>query len=327
MCKSITQRFKESREIKQKEYESKEKDSLGNLRGGHSGIMSEAGEIVGTCPRVAHLRSLGIQKYEHDFSTQIMFDRGYNNEDMIAEDLERTLAPGEKLLREEEIPISWTTKNGTLVTGRPDIVIAAPANGKLNASVGLEIKSLAAFWSAKTILFKQEPNLKHAIQAAHYMWKMNIPWKIIYRQYAKLIIPDWSWLLKELPGSEKDPGAEFLKFNKKSKPQELLPFEVVFDLRFNEDGFLEYSVEDSGEWHDSIVSSAGIERYYEHLSQIADKKDPGPRALTLDIHGNKLSYDSCNYCPPEFLCKEAEKLGYDEWLRRVKENLGIGGQV
>src|SRR6267378_3918819 len=120
---SLTKRLQQARKLDRHQYLEEAGKRIGALRAGNSGISDEEGNIAGACARVAHLRQLGVELEEPSYSKLIMFERGYDSEDMITKDLEKTLGPDEKILRETEIPTRWQTKSGTWVTGRPDIVL------------------------------------------------------------------------------------------------------------------------------------------------------------------------------------------------------------
>src|SRR5262245_49182448 len=120
---NLTERTKQARVLDRLEYEKKEEAKRGNLRAGNTGIMSPEGQIAGGCHRVSHLRQLGIEIDSPDAGSLLMFELGYANEDRIYSDLQKTLQSGELIRREDEIPINWTTSNGTAVSGRPDLVI------------------------------------------------------------------------------------------------------------------------------------------------------------------------------------------------------------
>lgn len=210
MSISLTERFAEARALERKEYEEKERTRRGNLRGGTSGILlTETGESAGACVRKAHLRSLGVQLEEPTEDKLIMFDLGYASEDVVYKKLLPTLRPGEMILREEQIPTSWFTSNGTKVTGRPDIVICeeyledtihVESDGTerlipMRAArplLGLELKSVHSMWTARDVLFQFSPKLANMAQSAHYMWQLSlqagkdVPYKLIYSSYSQL---------------------------------------------------------------------------------------------------------------------------------------------
>ena len=326
---SLSERLRKARQLSREKHRESDRQKFGYLRAGNSGIMSESGDIAGQCHRIAHLRQLGIDIDEPEYSKLIMFERGFNNEDMIYADLKATLNPGETILREEEIPTEWSTTNGTKVSGRPDMVICKPSteiqNGELkitgnNPILGIEIKSIASFWTAKSVLFSNEPKLPHLCQAAHYMWQMNIPWRLIYRQYSNLLIPDWGWLIKQLP-KEGEPNSEYIAWNQKTgKPKQLEPFELTFSLRLQNQR-LQYKKEEDPDsaWTSTLITIPDIVRYYEFTSKMASEKKLGPLPSEINCKGEKLNYNHADYCSLGDLCKNAEEMDYDVWLKAVRK--------
>lgn len=338
---NISERLRRARQISREKHRESDRQKLGDLRAGNSGIMSESGDIAASCHRVAHLRQLGIDIEEISFSKSIMFERGFNNEDMIHSDLVATLVEGESIVREEEIPTLWTTTNGTKVTGRPDMVICKKELSKvtkeeatrMNGSgpehmsagseieiarpiLGIEIKSIASFWTAKSVLFGNEPKLPHLAQAAHYMWQLNgIPFRLVYRQYANMLIPDWAWLIKQLP-KQGEKNSEYISWNEKTgKPKQLDPFELTFSLKLVNER-LYYKLEEAPEsaWTSTLITIPDLVRYYEFVSKMGTEKILGPIPSSVDARGQKLNFSHADYCP---VCKLGD-LPYDQWLEKCK---------
>ena len=158
----------------QAEHDLQEQSKIGTLRGGSSGCVTEDGRVVGKCHRVAHLRSLGLQE-DTTSADQIMFAAGYANEDIWYAHLSKSWQG--IILREEEIPISWLTQNGTVVSGRPDMVLC---NADSVPQLGLEFKLISSPFTAYNIAVKNLPNLDHVIQASHYMGELQVPFKLLY---------------------------------------------------------------------------------------------------------------------------------------------------
>ena len=142
------------------------------LRGGNSGALLADGRFIGD-PREAVLRYLGVET-EPSFATNLLFQAGHFNEDAMCDLLE---AAGQKFLREEHCPVTWTTKNGFLVTGRPDIMVLNEQDKELDdptaTFTGVEAKGIFSGWSA----LKQahwgygKPKDIYICQSAHYFYK------------------------------------------------------------------------------------------------------------------------------------------------------------
>lgn len=341
MSINLTERLKRARELKRTEHTSGESAKLGNLRAGSSGILTEQGDVAGSCLRKSHLRSLGIELEQPTEDKYIMFELGYANEDEMYRQLQTVLGQGEVILREEEIPIEWTTSNGTKVTGRPDIVICArglkvvPADDHPHTEkvrdgfeivpiLGLELKSVHSIWTVRDVLFNAKPKLSNLIQAAHYMWKLNIPYKLVYKSYSQLgqgTAGADSWVSRQFP-KQGERGSEYVEYNPKGQMKHIKQFEIVYDLKLDEYGRVHYKLEVEDKWTPSIVTTADIERYFEKTSRMVETGELGPRPTAVDTLGNKANYKDCSYCPLNDVCDKAdkEKLKYPQWLKLVVDN-------
>lgn len=322
----LTELFRQSRLNNREEYATKEIAKRGILRAGSSGIISEKGEVAGNCVRKSHLRSVGIEIDPPTEDKLIMFDLGYASEDIVYKKLVSAL-PAEQytVLREEEIPIQWNTSNGITVSGRPDIVICKVANNKqeVRPVLGLELKSVHSVWVAREVLFNRKPKLGNVIQAAHYMWKLGIPYKLVYTGYSQLgqgMAGEDTWASKLFPRMG-EPGSEFISYNEqKGTIKHIKQFEVVYDLQFDEAGRLCYKLEeeDPSEWTRTIVTRDSIEKYFEFVSRMEIDEDLGPRPSQIDTVGKKAGYKDCDFCPIRSTCDSHEKKGYKEWMSQVK---------
>ncbi len=338
MSINITERLAAARAKDRADYLEAAKKKQGQLRAGNSGIMSPTGDIAGGCHRVAHLRQLGIELDPPTPARLIMFEGGFANEDRIYQDLiKSTSIPSgssnpEVILREEEVPVSWKTKNGTEVTGRPDIVICrtAPTTDEIREGkqpekpvpmLGLELKSVNSVWVARDVLFSGKPKLDNICQAVHYGWKLNIPYKLIYRQYNIQVAPAFG-LNAPAPGA---PGYEQCEFNAKGKLKNIQPWELVYDLRINANGSVDYSVEGKDTWTRTLVNTADIERYYEFVSEMAAKKTLGPKFLNIDCLGNEL-FRHEDYCRACAVAEEVEN-SYEDWILVCKSESSEVGET
>lgn len=324
-----------------------EEAKLGNLRAGMTGIMSETGDIAANCHRKSLIRSMGLELEVIDENKMIMFELGYASEDITHQILLDSLQPGEILLREEEIPISWLTSNGTKVTGRPDIVICraaestvVPAGSDVNVDadvgsiiahagpmphhvsrmvpiLGLELKSVHSIWTARDVLFSGQPKMGNLAQTAHYMWKLGVPYKLIYKSYSQLGQSMSDWAVKFFP-RQGEPNSQYVDYNNKGGVKGLKQFEIVYDIQIDEKGRVGYKLEQDTEWKRSIITIQDIERYYEYVSQMTEKKELGPRPMTIDAHGEKLNYKECAYCPAQPTCDKYETLGFVAWTEAIR---------
>lgn len=316
-----------SRAAKRQEHIEKEKAKLGVLRAGSTGIMSEEGEVAGACHRISLLRSKGIEVDPPTWDKYIMFELGYANEDVILKQLRDSLPEGYTIKVEEEIPIEWHTSNGTKVTGRPDLVIMGP-DGK--AEMGIELKSVHSVWVAREVLFKKQPKLVNLAQAAHYMWKLGLSdYKLFYKSYSQLGqgMAGNEWIVKQFPRPG-EPGSEFVEFTDVSAAQaakgkgptikHIKQFEIVYDLKWDRNGRLQYRVEGTRSvWTSTIITKAALEAYFEFVSRMDKEKILGPLPSAVDSSGDKLNYSQCKYCPLQATCKKYQAEGYDKWMEQV----------
>lgn len=304
-----------------------ESTKAGTLRGGSVGLAESSDsklEISGTCHRQAALRFMGVdlKGMEEESTRDLMFAAGRTNEDSWLEVLSQAW-PG-KILREEEVPIRWTTAKGTPVTGRPDIVLASQDGTQLVR--GLELKLVSSLWTARTVL-KGEPKTNHLIQASHYMWKLSeqsgyeIPFELWYTSRV-----DWhvmGWAQKHFPKSGEH-NSEYCDYSTNKDGQveikKVLPFTKGFELRFLKNGQLQFKETGGAQkkWIDTIVTRDRIQKYYETVEATVQSKTLGPRPVNLDYAGQKENWKQCDFCPLAKTCDEYEDKGFEVWLEQVK---------
>lgn len=310
------------------EHMDKEQKKLGVLRAGSTGIINEEGDIAGACHRVSLLRSKGIEVDPPTWDKYIMFELGYANEDVILKQLKLVLEQqGMKVLQEEEVPIGWTTENGTLVTGRPDIVVQDAA-GK--AVLGIELKSVHSVWTARDVVFNNKPKLPNLAQAAHYMWKLGLSeYKLFYKSYSQLGqgMAGNDWIIKQFPRPG-EPGSDFIEYSEPSEAQKakgkkatikhIRQFEVIYDLRFDRNGRLQFKREDiQGVWTNTIITQQGIAKYFDYVSRMEETNTLGPLPAAVDAVGDKQNYTQCKYCPLQATCKQSGQ-SVNKWLQEVR---------
>lgn len=323
---SITGMLSQAMELEEKDHAEKEVIKRGVLRAGNSGIILPNGNPTASCARLAHLRSLGIDSETVGADRRIMFGGGISNEGYWLRQLS-TVWDGE-ILCEAEIPIEWSTTRSTKVTGRPDLVLCRsdpdgpiphPRDGlPLVPVLGLELKMVSAFNTARTVLFKGAPKLNHLCQAGHYSWKLGIPFRLVYTSYIDHSIPAWG--TQGLPKIN-DPLAVHCQFNDRGQVKKILPFVRVYELQWDANGFLQYRVEGSkSKWVTTIVSQSGIANYYDVVDAMGPGQPLAPRPETLTATGEKEGWTNCAYCALNKTCEERD---YSRWLSAVKELRGI----
>lgn len=317
---NITELLRRGREKQQTEHARKETEKLGTLRVGNSGIRDpKSGDVAGSCHRKAYLRMQGIEIETPDDAKQMMFQMGYASEDITTSTLEGMLEPGHTILREADIPIDWTTRSGIRVTGRPDVVICSGAKPLL----GIELKSVHSVWSAKKYLFEQTPSLSNLCQAGHYMWKLGIPYRLIYKGYSQLGQGmSWAPRMASMFPAQGSPMSEYMDYNERGLPLQVKQFELGYSLEIDEkSGRLRYRSDlPNSSWVDSLITTGDIQEFYEHVAEIGTSRDLGSRPLTLDASGNKESYTMCKYCPIQAECDTYDgDRDFDKWLNSVRE--------
>lgn len=309
---SLTSLYEKAVATEQAEHQVEESTKVGNLRGGNSGLLLEDGQVAGSCHRRAYIRMLGLEVDPPPANRLIMFDAGKFNEDYWFAKLGKSWTG--TVLRESEVPTCWTTTNGKKVTGRPDLVLVDPAGVRV---LGLELKMVASIWTARDVRFQGQPKLSHLTQAAHYMWQLGIPYRLIYTSYVDFAMVDWARKLFPL---RDHPLAVHLEYNEKGDAKKVLPFHSIYSLRFDSSGKLQYCEEGTGRWETTIVDIQGIQGYYDYISSIEETKNLGPRVSTLDLSGKKEGYSSCNYCPLNSICDKTSD--HDKWLTEVRRVAG-----
>ena len=311
----IKELFDEGVRLSVQEHAEQEAKKVGILRAGNTGIAAvDEGsgklEIAGKCHRQTYLRLIGVASEDADYSRELMFDSGRSNEDLWVAVLQRSYKG--IILREEEIPIQWTTKSGIPVSGRPDIVLCDNDKKPLR---GLELKLVSSMWTARDILMGRPKGL-HVMQAGHYMWKLGVPFELWYTSRV-----DWSvlgWAQKHYPRYG-EPGSEHCEYDDNGLIRKVIPFTQGFHLRFGEKGLIEYTPvgQEDEPWKETIVSAERIEAYYEYVAQIGQTKNLGPRPQNLSSTGEKQNWKFCDYCPLKPTC-DAHESDFDTWLEAAK---------
>ena len=285
-----------------------EAEKLGTLRGGSSGCITESGKVIGKCHRISHLRKLGLQKGVTQ-KDHIMFAAGYANEDIWLERLKESWDG--PILCEEEIPVKWTTSNGTLVSGRPDIVLCELKDDGVMIEpkpvLGLELKLISSPFTAYNVAAKDLPSLDHIIQASHYMWQLNVPFKLVYTSrssYGLGFAGMKNRWINEAPHCLND------------EQFKTIPFIKTFDM-WVEDGVVWY--QGSNAPQKTAVTIDGIKEYYERVSQMEERQSVGIRPDSRNADGTERSWNSCDpkYCPFAEVCDTYET-NYELWLDHAK---------
>jgi len=305
---------------RQGEQDSAEKDKLGTLRGGETGILLPGGKVGSDkCVRHVYLRQHGMKAETIDENRELMFSAGRSNEDGWVDALKRSWSG--KIRCEEDIPTKWLTTNGIPVTGRPDIILCDDNYSPVH---GIELKNISSVWTARQIL-QGRPRVKAIMQAAHYSMALNfLPFSVCYTsrmdwhpgkgaRYWPEHIPegvytgsDGTWLFKVGP------------FNREWKLRWVWPGGSSGDaiLMIND--------------RPSVITDRGIRSYYETLSKLDDEGATFPvDTIHFDPYSGEVDKETwtpdkyCKLKDTGLCCKDAGcEMNPQKWLEEVKSHLG-----
>jgi len=296
--------YKEGQAAIDAKRDAEEVNKLNTLRGGHTGCVTTANEVVGKCHRTAHLRSIGIQT-SADHSSKLMFEAGFGNEDIWVDILSKSWKGA--ILCEEEIPTHWLTSDNVPVTGRPDIVLC---DDKSVPQLGIELKLVSSPWTAYNRAVKEIPDIEHICQAAHYMWQLNVPYKLCYTSRSNYSLGFGAMKNKWVAQASQYLNEDQFK---------ALPFIIEIDMWIDNDVV----------WYQgwdkpikTIITASGIKEFYERTAQIEQRKSLGPRPVGRYADGTpkEKGKTQCDYCEFAAICDDYES-DYDRWLDEIKRKI------
>lgn len=277
--------------------------SVGNLRVGDTGTLTNDGKALGKCARHAHLRMLGYQIEQHGESKLIMFGGGHVSERMWDSWFD---ALGLPYKCEQDIPVEWTTTNGTKVTGRPDRVFVDKAGNPVHF---MEHKRVSSIWTANSVLLKGLPKFDHLAQAGHYCKLLGVEGTLTYTQDVNFHFPpNANWAKKKLDHPAiKRPGFYCV----------LEPFIYGYKIRWDGDDLM-YQGEEQIGWTRSPIKWTDIERFFEVASAMGPGVDLPPEPHTPTAEGDR-GYNTWDYSPIADVNKMVadKQLGYEDWLMLV----------
>lgn len=311
---------------------------VGSMRGGSTGMLLYGRTPNGQCARKAYLRFKGIDVSDIEPNRRLMFDAGLRNEDSWAE----TIAVGIKeqgldlvIKREEEVQVAWKLKDGTPVSGRPDIVLMRPDG---TPELGLELKLVCSLWTAKDLIVYGEPKMPHLLQAGHYLRQMSLGnyldgkpnpdlrWEIHYTNRVDFAISGEGWqraLFAKAP-------PHYMEWRTDAKgnnnPLKVLPFRMGFEIKFTPQGQLLYrrigtpEHPADGAWNYSVVTWDSIENFFDVVANIDAAGELPPRPALVSVLGEKGNYSPCSalYCPLSATCDRHEK-NLKLWMKEAEE--------
>lgn len=223
-----------------------------------------------------------------------MFQAGEANEDLW----EKVLVQGweGQVLRNQKVQRqgSWGT-----VMGSPDIVLA-DKDGTWNTV--LELKLLSAANSTIARVHEGEPDSKHLVQAATYMWLAETPVILCYTNRTDFAI---EFRAKALGVRKIEPCYRlfYLSFKK--------------GQLFYRDEFESFDVP-------TMVTVDGIKGYYARLAEMSESHQLFDRPSNYGVTGKASPWDRCDpkYCPFADACNRFEN-DYLCWKSEVKLVCGV----
>lgn len=294
------------------DHSAQERAKAGILRVGTSGIIipvNGAEIIIGHCARKAMARTLGFQQPVEE-NRHLMFGGGLANEDAVVADLTAGLPAGFTLKREEEIGVSFKLSDGTEVSGRPDIVLCDAAGAPVS---GIECKAVCSIWTAKAVGFERNPKTDHLIQAGIYAKLLGVPYTLVYSSRVDWVVPDWAARKGWFNGHD-----EITERNARGDVNKILPFEMYYDLIWNDDSLF-WAESGADEWHPTAITWDSVLKFYETVAAGLSSKTLPARPAPIDVSDtSKTTFDACDakYCQWAHLCDRHEA-DFSKWIKEV----------
>lgn len=186
-----------------------------------------------------------------------------------------------------------------MVLGSPDLVLADESGWR----VVLELKLVSALNSAVQRELEGEPDSKHLVQSATYMWLTGCTAVLCYT-------------------NRTDFALQFQA--KKYGVKKIEPYYRLYYLSFKNDT-LWYRDEYSAAEVQTCVTSQGIEAYYTMVSKAATD-GLGDRPTNDHVNGAPAAWDRCDsrYCTFADACDRYER-SYPTWLDAATRAANEGG--
>lgn len=296
----IRQLLIEGHAARAKEHSEKEKQIGAAYRIGSCGVVTEAGEVHGTCHRIAHVRDIGLEKRPAPESPmRIMWLAGEYNEDATFELLSKSSYPG-KIGTHDDLGVDVLIDElEQKLVGHPDIGLFTKDD---KVEMALELKGVFGKTTAISVYLEDTPKNDNLCQAAMYSAKLDVPYALMYTNPSYVSLDYWA---KKQYGISSIP-----------------PFYKIFYLRWTKDT-LEYRPESQVNWITTSITKTGLDDYYRLLDEMKTKKDLGPRLNSHYVHGKDHKWgqlSDCKFCDYAEACNKYEAHNnYDQWIEGVKD--------
>jgi hypothetical protein len=178
-------------------------------------------------------------------------------------------------------------------------------------------------WTAIAVHLKRIPKSDHLIQTAHYSWKLDIPFTLLYTSRvnwamqgfspgAKTKWKTWKHVQYEEYTDRKTGGQAVRTFN-------LLPFDAPFLLQWDASDTLLIRHEQEQAWTKTNITKQGINDYYSYLAMCLINSVLPTRPSRKNVFGES-EYDPCQakYCEYTEVCKKGDDQGFQCWLDHAR---------
>lgn len=272
-------------------------ETRGIFRGAMAGAITDAGILSAKCPRLDQARLLGVES-QPSAQTRIMFSAGFGHEIYLETQFQlagrfEAYLKEKGLLYKREVGCDGQV-DGQTWHGTPDFEISFDGGVTY---LGVEAKSLVSNFSAFKHVTNEMPQMKHVLQAAGYMTRLNRDvWMIAVGHY----------FYANVNGDNFPPDVKW----------------YVVD-RNTGNGRFQVSNEE-GRTIEIDATPEQITNYLRHLETNNKGQTLSERPIEKEIAGN--AYDRCNYCEMQSYCNlyDTEQLSFENWLKALpnakKEN-------
>lgn len=306
----ITDLLSKGRAVQREKRSTEELAKLGTVRGGNVGALVD-GKYYGTCHRKTHLRQQGLE-YPPEPYTDLMFPAGYNNEDIIIDEL---LAAGCTAVAGDSFMTDLG--NGLNLGTTPDIIIKSP-----DGSTGIEAKLVCSIHTALGVGFKLQPKEDHLLQAALYSHLTGLPYKLYYASRVY-----WHTLSVSSKDHSLLVGRDDVEWSEKTgKAKRIVPFEREYSVEWTDKGLRYQCTSNPAPPMLLPIIPEHILDYYKASAAIANHQDLGPRPAAKSLQGDFTGWKCMkDYCPFSESCANYDKhKDYAQWrsdvTNLIKEN-------